>query len=175
MSAHEKPWLGLSDRDLLSDCKEEFIRSGGPGGQKRNKTSSAVRLTHVPSGVVAKATESRSREENRTRALRRMRQSIALQIRTDLNVENYRKIKLVSKYQDVSNRLRVNKKNPHWSLVVSHILDLLQATRGRVGECGSLLGCSTGQLIDFLSSEPDLLVAANNVRASFGVRRLKAN
>jgi hypothetical protein len=69
----------------------------------------------------------------------------------------------------------VNKKNPHWSLIVSHILDLLQATSGRVGECGSLLGCSTGQLIDFLSSEPDLLAAANIVRASFGVRRLKAN
>ncbi|MDP6504801.1 MAG: hypothetical protein QF886_14375, partial [Planctomycetota bacterium] len=66
----------------------------------------------MPSGVVAKATESRSREENRTRALRRMRQSIALQIRTDLNIEKYRKLALVAKYQDDSNRLRVNKKNP---------------------------------------------------------------
>ena len=165
----------MSDKELLAGCKEEFIRSGGPGGQKRNKTSSAVRLTHQPTGMIAKATESRSREENRTRALTRLRRSIALKIRLELNLDHYEPPSLVTDYQDASNRFRVNKKNPHWPMVVSHILDLLQATSGRVGECSSMLGCSTGQLIDFLSSEPDLLAGANAVREALGVRPLKAN
>ena len=46
-----------------------FIRASGPGGQKRNKTSSAVRITHEPSGISAIANESRSQAENRRRAL----------------------------------------------------------------------------------------------------------
>ncbi|MDA0841689.1 MAG: peptide chain release factor-like protein [Planctomycetota bacterium] len=175
MPSNETPWLCFSDKDLLSDCTEEFIRSGGPGGQKRNKTSSAVRLTHLPTGIIVKATESRSREENRTSALRHLRRTIALEIRRDLDLDHYKSPALTIGYQDASNRFRINKKNPHWPLVVSHILDLLQATRGRVSECSNLLGCSTGQLIDFLSIEPDLLAAANAVRASHGVKPLKAN
>ena len=54
------------------DLEESFILGGGPGGQKTNKTSSVVRLSHEPSGVAVKVGESRSREDNRWLA-RRMR------------------------------------------------------------------------------------------------------
>ena len=47
------------------DLEESFIMGGGPGGQKTNKTSSVVRLSHGPSGVAVKVGESRSREDNR--------------------------------------------------------------------------------------------------------------
>ena len=47
------------------DLEESFILGGGPGGQKTNKTSSVVRLSHGPSGVAVKVGESRSREDNR--------------------------------------------------------------------------------------------------------------
>ena len=52
------------------DLEESFILGGGPGGQKTNKTSSVVRLSHEPSGVAVKVGESRSREENRWLARR---------------------------------------------------------------------------------------------------------
>jgi peptide chain release factor len=54
------------------DIQEKFVRSGGSGGQKVNKTSSCVYLTHVPSGLSVKIQKSRSQELNRYYARKRM-------------------------------------------------------------------------------------------------------
>jgi len=74
-------WLALSDDALLRLCTVVTCRGSGPGGQKRNKTSSAVRLLHNPSGVAAENDESRSQHVNRVFALRSLRLKIALQLR----------------------------------------------------------------------------------------------
>ena len=58
------------------DLEESFILGGGPGGQKTNKTSSVVRLSHEPSGVAVKVGESRSREDNRWLARRMLAETI---------------------------------------------------------------------------------------------------
>ena len=58
------------------DLEESFILGGGPGGQKTNKTSSVVRLSHGPSGVAVKVGESRSREDNRWLARRMLGETI---------------------------------------------------------------------------------------------------
>ena len=58
------------------DLEESFIMGGGPGGQKTNKTSSVVRLSHEPSGVAVKVGESRSREDNRWLARRMLAETI---------------------------------------------------------------------------------------------------
>ena len=58
------------------DLEESFILGGGPGGQKTNKTSSVVRLSHGPSGVAVKVGESRSREDNRWFARRMLAETI---------------------------------------------------------------------------------------------------
>ena len=58
------------------DLEESFILGGGPGGQKTNKTSSVVRLSHEPSGVAVKVGESRSREDNRWLARRLLAETI---------------------------------------------------------------------------------------------------
>ncbi len=59
-------------RKLLRECDVETYRGSGPGGQHRNKTESAVRMTHRPSGVVRVATEHRSQLRNRELALERI-------------------------------------------------------------------------------------------------------
>lgn len=51
-----------------SDLDEKFIRGRGPGGQKINKTSNCVQLTHLPSGLVVKCQAERSLEHNRKEA-----------------------------------------------------------------------------------------------------------
>ena len=73
--------LSLSDRALLDQCQMDRFRASGPGGQKRNKTDSAVRLRHAQSGLSAQASESRSQSQNRSMALRRLREQFALDLR----------------------------------------------------------------------------------------------
>src|ERR1700733_2356315 len=74
-------WSALADEALLKQCEVDTYRASGPGGQKRNKTSSAVRLRHLPSGMIVIAEESRSQHENKAKAIRRMRQGFSLKLR----------------------------------------------------------------------------------------------
>lgn len=65
----EKP---LPPRPIIveGDITEAFLKGTGPGGQKINKTSSAVQLKHLPTGLVVKCQETRSRTQNRKIARR---------------------------------------------------------------------------------------------------------
>jgi len=73
--------LLASDEALLAASTTDTYRASGPGGQHRNKTESAIRLTHRPTGVVVTATERRSQHENRRRAVERLRKAVALEVR----------------------------------------------------------------------------------------------
>jgi protein subunit release factor A len=65
--------LALADDALAAECEETFFVGGGPGGQHRNKSETAVRLVHAPTGVTVTATERRSQAQNRAAALERLR------------------------------------------------------------------------------------------------------
>jgi peptide chain release factor len=54
------------------DVRFEAFRAGGPGGQHQNKTESAVRAVHVPSGLAAVARDERSQHRNKAAALERL-------------------------------------------------------------------------------------------------------
>lgn len=55
-----------------NDCDWSYTRGTGPGGQKRNKTSSKVRCTHRASGAVGESDETRSQHDNKRLAFRKM-------------------------------------------------------------------------------------------------------
>ena len=75
----------MTERELiLSLRKGDFIvtpfKSGGPGGQHRNKTSTAIRIVHPASGARAESSEHKSQDQNRKTAWRRLRETDTFQL-----------------------------------------------------------------------------------------------
>ncbi len=72
LKAAKSPPYALDRASLEREVRVDTYRASGPGGQHVNRTESAVRLTHAPSGVVVTATENRSQIRNRAIAFERL-------------------------------------------------------------------------------------------------------
>ena len=62
--------------ELARDCEVQVFRAKGPGGQGVNTTDSAVRMTHVPTGITVTARETRSQFQNRQLCLQKIQRII---------------------------------------------------------------------------------------------------
>ena len=110
-------WLTLDDEALAKQCQVVTCRGTGPGGQKRNKTSSMVRLLHLPSGIASENDETRSQHLNRIYAIRNLRLKIALGVR------------LPAETAPIGEPPGVNSNG--YALWLARILDVLEAVGGR--------------------------------------------
>ena len=160
-------WLDLSDAALLADCRFDAFRGPGPGGQKRNKTSNSIRLTHGPTGTVVVAGESRSQAENKTRALGRLKLRLAVRFRHAIDPRGWEPPAWFGQVVQLG-RLAVSTHNEHYPRTAALVLDLLDARRGSVGDAAKLLGVTTSSVVKFLEREPELWAAANVIRKYAG-------
>lgn len=153
-------YLTQSDEHFILDCIQDFYKSTGNGGQKKNKTSSSVRLIHKPTGLSATSGDRRSQKENKTLALRRLRLNLAFSLREPFTFST-------------ELQLNMNEKNPQFPMLVALLIDALQQTEWKVSETAQLIQSTTGQLIKCLKKHPTLWQFVNQQRQKVALTPLK--
>ena len=161
----------LSDDALLAQCRWDQFRGSGPGGQKRNKTSNSVRLTHLPTGISVVAGESRSLVENKLYALRRLKLKLAADLREPVDLAAFAPPEwFVSIRRD--KHIEASHRHPLYAAAGGLVLDLLAALGGNPAAVAVNLGVSTTAVVRLLENEPPLWAAANHIRAQAGLTPL---
>lgn len=170
MNASVSPRL-LDDKALLAQCRVEHYRGSGPGGQKRNKTSNAVRIVHEPTGLIATATESRSTKENHLYALRRLRLKLATVVREPIDLVTFAPPDWFLSVRRGAG-IEASHRHPLYAAVAGLVLDLLAALNGNPAAVAANLGVSTTSVVKLLEREPQLWAAATRLRAERGLKPL---
>ncbi|XP_018461716.1 uncharacterized protein LOC108832740 [Raphanus sativus] len=173
-------FLKYSDEELMKQCKFETFRVSGPGGQHRNKRDSAVRLKHLPTGIVSQAVEDRSQHKNRASALNRLRTLLAIKVRNKVDIEGYSPppellqiLPPKSTVRSSSSGSQIGPNNPKFVPGMQALLDVISASDGSIADSAKLLGLSTGGLSRLILSHDGLRMAVNSMRAAKGMKPLK--
>ena len=166
--------ISLDDRALLDQCSVDLYRASGPGGQKRNKTSSAVRLRHHPTGLSVTATERRSQHLNRAKALRRLRRAIALHARSTTRRPEHGPSDRLLEALVVNGAIPSPRRDENYLPIVAELLDLLELRDLQVSETARKLGISTGKLVRLMASDRSLWQRVNEMRVANRLKPLRS-
>ncbi|MFO7820901.1 MAG: peptide chain release factor-like protein [Lentisphaeria bacterium] len=155
--------LGNSESDLLKLCRVESFRGSGKGGQKRNVTDSAVRVTHEQSAISGESDKTRSQHRNRSLAIQALRRAIAIQWREPFpnTVEQLPE--------------KPGARNPDFAIWMATVLDLLNDCDWQVSKAAKRVGKSTGQLVKDLAQDLDLWKEVNRQRQTRGIKALRVS
>lgn len=161
-SVHPAFWD--SDK-LLAECRVERLRRRGPGGQHRNKVETGIRLTHLPTGLVAEASERRSQSENEQKAVWRLRLKLALHVRR-VQTEEPPHPAWARHLQ--AGKIRLSEEHDDFPALLADLLDRLHWTEGDVHPVAQSLGCTVSQVVALLRKEPEALRLLNMWRTQGG-------
>jgi len=160
--------LELEDDSLLRYCHQETYRASGPGGQHRNTTDSAVRLTVLDGVIVALCTDHRSQHRNRSEALKRLRLTLAIELRMPIIHSPSEPAQSV--WQGF---WKLGQKDRRYAGFIAHILDVMAHQDWAVGHSAKALGISTGKLVRTLAKNAHAWNAVNLARAEHDLVNLR--
>jgi len=166
--------LSFSQDDLLRECRSESFQASGPGGQKRNRVYSAVRLTHLPTGISSESSKSRKAGLNQVSALSKLRLKAALGIIKIFTLEpNSRKdysglIKDWPPFRD-----KINKNHRDFPDCVFSALNSFWIQRSEISKAAAQLGVSSSALTRFFKIDNQVWAQAGIVRKYYGKVPLK--
>jgi protein subunit release factor A len=167
--------LLASDDALIAQCEVDRYRASGPGGQHRNKTESAIRLRHKLTGMMAIAEDSRSQAENKVHAVRRLRSTIALDVREPVNLDGFVPSRRLAAFVAAGTAplgAKTKLTGEYWTSI-AELLDLLVAGSLEIGTTAHRLGITTGALSKLLLHDDQVARVVNDLRRTAGMRALR--
>ncbi len=164
----------LDDEDLLRACDVRRGRASGPGGQHRNKVETAVFIVHRATGVDGWASERRSQQENKKKAVFRLRVNLALKVRRGVPggeaLVDYQPTQMWLE-RTRGGKIACNPKHRDFPAMLAEALDVIAAAKWEVKPAAAVLGVSLSQLLKLLRVEPAALGMVNDRRRELGLGR----
>jgi hypothetical protein len=167
----------ISPAMLVNQCQMSQLRRTGPGGQHRNKASTAILWIHKPTGIRAEASESREQSVNRQMAFCRLRLQLAIFVRTKQS-SNLRQLILSGGIHDneptgieyairntwSDRKLKISAKHKDFPSVAAILLDDLHLAGGQPSLVGPLWNASTTSIVALVSASHQCLSEVNRWR-----------
>ncbi len=156
---------------LMRQCRVDAFRGSGPGGQHRNKTSSAIRVTHTVTGISATGTELRSQMQNRNHALARLRRKLAIELRLAVDLQSFARPQWLAEIPGTAD-LSIRPGNDRFDEVLAIVLDVTDGARASVSEAARTLEVNTAALVAFLAADAGVWQKLASMRKAAGLRPL---
>ena len=160
---------------LLQSVQTRRSRTGGPGGQHRNKVETAIELVHEPTGVTAFASERRSQRDNKHMAIKRLRMNLAIEVRCPFTptVESDAMPSELWQARKQGSKVVCSDSHKDFPTLIAEALDIIIALACDPKRAATVLGISMSQLIKFLKKEPRAIQLVNQRRQQMGLHTLK--
>lgn len=173
-------WLSLPPESLLAGCRQSRFQGSGPGGQKRNRVYSGVRLSHAASGLSAECVDSRASARNVGEALSRLRLAMALAAVPapppalgNGDVTFGPPAGPADPAPGGPFRAGANPSHPDYARGALRALALLRGHAGQLAPAAETLGCTPSALTRFLKAEKAVWARAREIRLANGLHPLK--
>ena len=146
-------WLSSSSTNFFKHRRIENYQDSGKGGQKRNRKYSAVRLTHIPTGISVTSAECREQNINRLKALEKLKIKMAMML-SGPNVDIPRSI--------------ISIQSPDYPLWVAFLMDELYMNDFEITSSAERLGIANSKLIKLVFRDKIIWNELNSNRMKLG-------
>jgi hypothetical protein len=152
--------LKMNDAELTGCCRLEFFKATGNGGQKRNKTSSAVRVLLNGTDLRAEDCTERSQHRNRSNAIQKLKLLIALNVRQPSGSS--------------LPRMECSMSAPDYPLFAAQLFDILEECGYDHKSSAAKCGITSSALLKKLARDPKIFQEFSRRRELLGLPKLNA-